>query len=134
MESLMSILFIPAFLLLCFVVVWFLRFWIGAFVPDDETMSIPKKTMYTIFGILFFILSSPVTFTNIAILLCSCVVIILVMKYITPVFYTKAILFIKKYSNDIIAFMLFIIFCIDKCYHKWENTIITNLEVKSWNL
>lgn len=54
MESLMSILFIPAFLLLCFVVVWFLRFWIGAFVPDDETMSTPKKTIYTIFGILFF--------------------------------------------------------------------------------
>lgn len=105
MESLMSILFIPVFLLLCFVVVWFLRFWIGAFVPDDETMSIPKKTIYTIFGILFFILSPPVTFTNIAILLCSCVVIILVMKYITPVFYTKTILFIKKYSNDIIVLL-----------------------------
>lgn len=105
MESLVSILFIPAFLLLCFVVVWFLRFWIGAFVPDDETMSIPKKTIYTIFGILFFILSPPVTFTNIAILLCSCVVIILVMKYIAPVFYTKTILFIKKYSNDIIVLL-----------------------------
>ncbi len=105
MESLVSILFIPAFLLLCFAVVWFLRFWIGAFVPDDETMSIPKKTIYTIFGILFFILSPPVTFTNIAILLCSCVVIILTMKYIAPVFYTKTIFFIKKYSNDIIALL-----------------------------
>ncbi len=105
MESLVSILFIPVFLLLCFVVVWFLRFWIGAFVPDDKTMSIPKKTIYTIFGILFFILSPPVTFTNIAILLCSCVVIILVMKYIAPVFYTKTILFIKKYSNDIIVLL-----------------------------
>ena len=105
MESLVSILFIPAFLLLCFVVVWFLRFWIGAFVPDDETMSTPKKTIYTIFGILFFILSPPVTFTNIAILLCSCVVIILTMKYITPVFYTKTILFIKKYKSDIIVLL-----------------------------
>lgn len=105
MESLIAILFIPAFLLLCFVVVWFLRFWIGAFVPDDETMSTPKKTIYTIFGILFFILSPPATFTNIAILLCSCVVIILTMKYITPVFYTKTILFIKKYRSDMIALL-----------------------------
>ena len=110
MESLMSILFIPAFLLLCFVVVWFLRFWIGAFVPDDETMSTPKKTIYTIFGILFFILSPPVTFTNIAILLCSCVVIILTMKYIAPVFYTKTILFIKKYSKDIIVLLCCLLF------------------------
>lgn len=105
MESLMQILLIPIFLLLCFVAFWLLRFWIGAFVPDDETMSIPKKTVYTILGILFFILSPPVTFINIAILLCSCVVIILVMKYIAPVFYTKTILFIKKYRSDIIALL-----------------------------
>lgn len=108
MESLIAILFIPAFSLLCFVLVWFLRFWIGAFAPDDKNMSAHKKTIYTILGILFFILSPPVTFTNIAILLCSCVIIILIMKYITPMLYAKTILFIKKYSNDIIA----ILFCL----------------------
>lgn len=108
MESLMPILFIPAFLLLCFVAVWFLRFWIGAFVPDDKNMSVLKKIVYTIFAILFFILSPPITFTNIAILLCSCVIIILIMKYIATILYTKTILFIKKYSNDIIA----ILFCL----------------------
>ena len=105
MESLVSILFIPVFLLLCFVVVWFLRFWIGAFVPDDKTMSVSKKTLYTILGILFFILSPPITFTNIAILFCGCVSIVWIMKYIAPVFYTKTILFIKKYSNDMIALL-----------------------------
>ncbi|OBV29129.1 hypothetical protein BKN38_05110 [Helicobacter sp. CLO-3] len=84
MESLIKILFIPVFLLLCLALFWLLRFWIGAFVPDDENMSSFKKVIYTILGILFFILSLPVTFTNIAILLCGCAVIVLIMKYIAP--------------------------------------------------
>ena len=58
MESLIAILFIPVFLLLCFVVVWFLRFWIGAFVPDDETMSTPKKTIYNIWNFVFYPIST----------------------------------------------------------------------------
>lgn len=106
MESLMSILFIPVFLLLCVVAFWLLKFWIGAFVPDDKTMSVLKKIAYTILGILFFILSPPITFTNIAILLCSCVVVMLIMKYIAPVLYSKTILVAKKYSNDIFVLLV----------------------------
>ncbi|TLD82588.1 hypothetical protein LS81_007510 [Helicobacter trogontum] len=106
MESLMQILLIPIFLLLCFVTFWLLRFWVGLFVPDDKNMSVLKKIAYTIFGILFFILSPPITFTNITILLCSCVIVMLIMKYIAPMLYTKTILFTKKHSNDVFVLLV----------------------------
>ncbi|WP_161976752.1 hypothetical protein [Helicobacter trogontum] len=85
---------------------WLLRFWVGLFVPDDKNMSVLKKIAYTIFGILFFILSPPITFTNITILLCSCVIVMLIMKYIAPMLYTKTILFTKKHSNDVFVLLV----------------------------
>lgn len=108
MESIMPILLIPIFFFLCFVIFWLLRFWIGAFVPDNTNMSVSKKILYTILGIIGFVFLPPITFTNIAILLCICIVIILIIKYATPVLYIKTICFIKKYNNDIIA----ILFCL----------------------
>ena len=53
MEFLMSIFFILILLFLGFVIFW----WIRLFVPDDKDMGVLKKIVYTIFGILFFILS-----------------------------------------------------------------------------
>ena len=53
MEFLMSIFFILILLFLGFVIIW----WIGLFVPDDKDMGVLKKIVYTIFGILVFILS-----------------------------------------------------------------------------
>ena len=53
MEFLMSIFFILILLFLGFVIIW----WIGLFVPDDKDMEVLKKIVYTIFGILVFILS-----------------------------------------------------------------------------
>ncbi len=106
MESLLTILFIPAFLLLCFVLVWFLRFWIGAFVPEDETMNAPKKVIYTILGILFFIISPPITLKNVGILLGSIIIAVLIAKYCIPMLYGKITLFAKTYRSDIVA-----IFC-----------------------
>lgn len=101
MEFLMSIFFILILLFLGFVIFW----WIGLFVPDDKDMGVLKKIVYTIFGILVFILSPPITFTNIAILLCICIIVILIMKYIAPMLYVKTILFIKKYRKNIVEIL-----------------------------
>lgn len=101
MEFLMSIFFILILLFLGFVIFWC----IGLFVPDDKDMGVLKKIVYTIFGILFFILSPPITFTNIAILLCICIIVILIMKYIAPMLYVKTILFIKKYRKNIVEIL-----------------------------
>ena len=130
MEFLMSIFFILILLFLGFVIFW----WIGLFVPDDKDMEVLKKDcLYDIWNLSFYFIS-PITFTNIAILLCICIIVILIMKYIAPMLYVKTILFIKKYRKNISCDSLLLISrCLDRLLSKWKDTIITNLEDMNGN-
>lgn len=118
MESLMQILAIPALLLIIAIVLWILKIWIidgwlGGLKFEEfkeQNWSIKDIIFWIMFVILFNLVSRTIclTFTNIAILLCGCAVVILIMKYITPMLYTKTTLFAKKHSKDIFA----LLFCL----------------------
>ncbi|RDU58157.1 hypothetical protein CQA42_04460 [Helicobacter sp. MIT 99-5507] len=71
-----------------------------------------------IFIILFNFVSRTIslTFTNIAILLCGCAAIILIMKYIAPMLYAKLLFLLKKHSNGIFALLFcLLLFCLNRC-------------------
>lgn len=100
---------------------WIIDGWLGGLKFKEfkeQNWSIKDIIFWIIFIILFNFVSRTIslTFTNIAILLCSCAAIILIMKYIAPMLYAKLLFLLKKHSYGIFALLFcLLLFCLNRC-------------------